>query len=601
MTPRKIKAIVIFMCLSLIGLVTFQWYWIREALAIQNDRFNDKVAEAVQNVAHKLEKQEIVYLLQRRREDEIQKERLRQMSILARKKNQPNPSNEATQSPNERGRVVDRRNVIEEGIPLPHRNRGLQSDALVPSFHHFIEREQQFIEEFFKARQMGIAGIEDFMLRRMQEQILLGDLLENSLGQVREEVSRAENQPQKKTPVRREAPQRKVYSDQSPPIPKSTQAEELLREVIEEIVYTKRPIHERVNRFLLDSLLKNEFIQNGIELPFSFAVRPVNHPHMLFSTADIRPYDWERKAHKAILFPGSGPESGGLLYVYFPGKRQYVLEKTAAIMTGSAILVIVLMVCFYLAVTTILKQKKLSDIKNDFINNMTHELKTPISTIGLAVDMAAEKAQLVGNPDITRYMDIIGTENKRLGDQVERVLRMAQMDRGNLELKRDPVNVHDLIEKALNSLYVQIESRNGELLLDYLADHETVTGDPVHLTNVIYNLVDNAIKYSSDQPHIEIKTQNEDQGVVITVTDRGIGLNKDQISRIFERFYRVPTGNLHDVKGFGLGLSYVKEIVEAHGGKISVKSQKGVGSSFSVWLPFTQEHTLLQKSVSRPS
>src|SRR5690606_9230278 len=142
-------------------------------------------------------------------------------------------------------------------------------------------------------------------------------------------------------------------------------------------------------------------------------------------------------------------------------------------------------------------------------NNMTHELKTPISTIGLAVDMAAEKAQLVGNPDITRYMDIIGTENKRLGDQVERVLRMAQMDRGNLELKRDPVNVHDLIEKALNSVYVQIESRNRDLLMDYVADFETVTGDTVDLINVIYNRVDNAITYSSDHHHIEIITKHE--------------------------------------------------------------------------------------------
>src|SRR5690606_5965898 len=189
----------------------------------------------------------------------------------------------------------------------------------------------------------------------MQEQILLGDLLENSLGQVREEVSRAENQPQKKTPVRREAPQRRVNSDQSPPIPKSTQAEELLREVIEEIVYTKRPIHERVNRFLVDSLLKNEFIQNAIVLPFSFAVRPVNHPHMLFSTADMRPYDGEREAHKAILLHGFAPDSGGLLYVSFPGKRQCVVEKPAGIMTGSATFVVVLMVCFYLAVTPILK------------------------------------------------------------------------------------------------------------------------------------------------------------------------------------------------------------------------------------------------------
>lgn len=586
------------MCVSLIGLVVFQWYWIREALAIQNDRFNDKVAEAVQNVAHKLEKQEIVYLLQRRRDDEIQKEKLRQMNILAKKKSQQSPSPDTIYPGKRKLVLAERRNGREEGIPIPHRNQGIMSDALVPSFHQFIEQEQRFIEEFFKARQMGIAGIEDFMLRRLEEQMMLGDLFGPSFTPEPPSHGNRSGQPQ--------APRMKVRKDLSADLnmqsaPGSTQAEELLREVIEEIVYTKRPIQERVNRFLLDSLLRNEFIQNGIELPFSFAVRPSNHSDMLFSTADIQLNDWERKAHKAILFPGSGPASRGLLYVYFPGKKQYVLGKTGAIMSGSAILVIVLMVCFYLAVTTILRQKKLSDIKNDFINNMTHELKTPISTIGLAVDMAAEKARNSGASDISRYMDIIGTENKRLGDQVERVLRMAQMDRGKLDLKRVEVNVHDLIEKALNSLYVQIESRNGELNLDYSADSETVTGDPVHLTNVIYNLVDNAIKYSYEQPQVTIKTENADNGVVITVSDNGIGLNKDQIGRIFERFYRVPTGNRHDVKGFGLGLSYVKEIVEAHGGRISVRSQKGAGSSFSVWLPFAPDGAFMHKATAQPS
>jgi two-component system phosphate regulon sensor histidine kinase PhoR len=591
MTPGKIKTIVFLMCLSMIALIAFQWYWIREALAIQNDRFNDKVAEVVQRVAHKLEKQEIVYLIQRRREDEIQKEKLRQITLLARKKGGRQFQEDSVPKPKQTNSWAHRMGTVEENIPIPHRNRGLKSDALVPSFHQFLEREQQWIDDFFRSRQMGASGIEDFIRSRMNDDLIWGEFFDSRLPQ--ELSSGLRRDPRSRQDIQNPiAAQRSARSEKSPSIPTSTDAESLLREVIEDIVYTKRPLQERFDRFLMDSLLRDEFVQNGIDLPFSFAVRPFNQPDLLFSTANVSREDWEQNSYQTTIFQGVIPHAGGLLFVYFPGKKQYVLEKTAAMMTGSVVLVIVLMVCFYLAVTTILRQKKLSEIKNDFINNMTHELKTPISTIGLAVDMATEKVSNLGEErqgsGLTRYMDIIGTENKRLGAQVERVLQMAQLDRGNLKLNREVVHVHDMIEKALKSLSVQIENRGGELVLDYLASDDRVSGDSVHLTNVLYNLIDNAIKYSPEVLRLEIKTESIDGGIAISVADLGIGLSKDEISRIFDRFYRVPTGNLHDVKGFGLGLSYVKKVVNEHKGSVSVVSKKGQGSTFSVWLPLYQ-------------
>jgi two-component system phosphate regulon sensor histidine kinase PhoR len=254
------------------------------------------------------------------------------------------------------------------------------------------------------------------------------------------------------------------------------------------------------------------------------------------------------------------------------------------------VLLLVILGCFYVAVATILKQKKLSDVKNDFINNMTHEFKTPLSTISLAVSMARE--QVEAKTDATkvhRYLRIIGDETQRLGGHVEKVLQMALLDKGEIKLKPTAVNVHDAIEKVLNNLGVQVEQRHGEIDLSFEATHEMVEADELHLTNIFTNLIDNANKYSPEAPHITVSTHSDDTNVYISVSDQGKGMTKEQQTKIFDPFYRVPTGNVHDVKGFGLGLSYVKKMVEAHGGSIGVESKMGKGSTFTVQLPLKKE------------
>ena len=242
-----------------------------------------------------------------------------------------------------------------------------------------------------------------------------------------------------------------------------------------------------------------------------------------------------------------------------------------------------------MAVTTILRQKKLSDIKNDFINNMTHEFKTPISTIALATEMAQENSQKTEvssfTPKLQRYLGIISEENKRLGTHVEKVLQMALLDKGEVKLKLSPVNMHDLLEKVLNGQSVQIEQKEGEIEMEFEAMEEVVSCDELHISNVLNNLLDNAIKYSPEKLHLSVKTWNESGGFTVSLSDRGLGMSREQIQRIFDTFYRVPTGNIHDVKGFGLGLSYVKKMVEAHRGTVTVESKPGDGSTFTVWLP----------------
>ena len=206
--------------------------------------------------------------------------------------------------------------------------------------------------------------------------------------------------------------------------------------------------------------------------------------------------------------------------------------------------------------------------------------------------MAQENSVINGqqvSQRLNRYLGIIREENKRLGTHVEKVLQMALLDKGEVKLKKTLVNVSDLITNALNSQSVQIENQNGEVELEFEAENETVSGDEVHLANVLNNLIDNAIKYSPDHLHITVKTRNVSDGVELSITDKGIGMNREQLHRIFDTFYRVPTGNVHDVKGFGLGLSYVKTMVEAHEGTVKVESKYGGGSTFIIWLPTTAE------------
>jgi two-component system phosphate regulon sensor histidine kinase PhoR len=242
--------------------------------------------------------------------------------------------------------------------------------------------------------------------------------------------------------------------------------------------------------------------------------------------------------------------------------------------------------CFYIAVNTILKQKKLAEVKNDFINNMTHEFKTPISTISLATQLIQEESAVAKNETILRYLGIIKEENIRLGNQVERVLQTAQMEKEEIVLRKKDIDIHALIQHVADNINPIIHANQGNLTLHLEAKPSLLALDEVHISNVIHNLLDNAIKYSPNQLHVEIQTESNAAQCTIKIKDQGIGMEKSVLETVFEPFYRVPTGNIHNVKGFGLGLSYVKKIVDAHGGKVKVESTLGAGSTFIITLPY---------------
>jgi two-component system phosphate regulon sensor histidine kinase PhoR len=589
------------MCLALIGLIGFQWYWISEAISIRNDQFNQKVSESVQEVVHRLEKQEMMYLLQRRIETEQQKSRLERITQL---RNMP-VKRTAQHKPETKESTIGTQPKLEiaigpDGEEIHYRiiTEAVPTDVLSPNFRVMVDHQQQIMEEFFQAQQFGLAGMDEFMRRRMDD--------EKRLGHALQEMNAAEGRRSWKTKPGADTSSKQL-ADRKVVVPnvgknnrsksqvvinsKDTDRADLLKEVMKDFIYTKRPIQQRVNRFLLDTLLKKELVSNGISLDYEFAVGGQTDTNLIFSTASLKPREWEEKSYKASLFPNETLSAQNALYVYFPDQQKYILSNMGVMFGGSGILIMVIMACFYMAVTTILRQKKLSDIKNDFINNMTHEFKTPISTIALAAEMAQENsATAVQNGSrLDRYLGIIREENRRLGTHVEKVLQMALLDKGHVKLKKSDANIHDLIEKALNGQSVQIEQKEGEVELEFDANHEIVSADEVHISNILNNLIDNAIKYSPEKLYLAIKTKNENDGISVSISDHGIGMNREQQQRIFDTFYRVPTGNVHDVKGFGLGLSYVKKMVEAHEGIVRVESKLGEGSTFTVWLPTRKE------------
>lgn len=287
--------------------------------------------------------------------------------------------------------------------------------------------------------------------------------------------------------------------------------------------------------------------------------------------------------YKIPLFNIHDQDEPGYLYLYFPKKNSLVWRDVWPILALSILFTGLILFCFIYTISVILQQKKISEIKNDFINNMTHEFKTPIATISLATDSLGSP-MVMGNEVKTRkFLGIIKEENKRMLNQVEKVLQMAQID--TMQIKPDEVDMNELLSKAVNHAELKIAEREGSIELRLNATKHNINADQNHISNIIANLLDNAEKYTENTPHIVVETFDDKNGIKIAISDNGIGISKEAIKHIYEKFYRVHTGNLHNVKGFGLGLSYVKAIVDAHGGKINVQSEVGKGTTFTIFLP----------------
>lgn len=277
--------------------------------------------------------------------------------------------------------------------------------------------------------------------------------------------------------------------------------------------------------------------------------------------------------------------------MYFPGQKSYLLSQTNAMLVTSSLFILVVITSFAYTILAFIRQKKLSVMKNAFINNMTHELKTPISTISLACQALKDQDVSKSESIYQSYISMIHEENHRLGVMTEKVLQTAVIENGKLRLNRSGLDVHDLLNDVISKISLQVEAKQGQISKNFGARYSFIEADKLHLTNVFVNLLDNANKYSPNKPVIVVSTENTQMGITVHVEDNGIGISRANQKRVFENLYRVPTGNIHDVKGFGLGLWYVKAIVEKHGGQVAIQSELKKGSRFSVTIPigFNQE------------
>jgi two-component system phosphate regulon sensor histidine kinase PhoR len=559
MSKRKIRLLIALMSFALLGLIGFQAYWLRFMLETKQENFAKDVRTSLDQVVRKLEKQELVVLAERQKKFEsvakAPKPKKKQAPVYA----EPTVQEEHPILTPPRQDVI----FVRKSFMLPN---GQLAE---------VTEEYTVDEDPEEARQRIRAEVE---MNRMLKREQLKALRKMRLRTNRLVQNMGDRQAQSQAQLAQEKSERQDLE-------KVLQKTQLAKEVFSDFLFKDRPILQRIQPGYLDSLIRKELADKGVTLDYSFGIETTPGNWVYTSSPEIKS---QKSAFTAALFPNDLHPTQDHLRIHFPDSANYIWQTMGLSLAGSGLLLLVMIGCFYFAVLTILRQKKLATVKNDFINNMTHEFKTPITSISLATQLLQEELKPGKNESILRYLGIIKDENTRLGQQVERVLQTAQMEKEEITLKRKKVDVSALVHQVVEINGPLIESVNGSLVVNVDKLPSTVELDEVHISNVLNNLIDNAVKYSPSNPQVEILARTQDQGISIQVKDHGMGMPKEALSNIFDAFYRVPTGNVHNVKGFGLGLSYVKKIVEAHGGKVHVKSKLGEGSTFEIYLPYVE-------------
>jgi two-component system phosphate regulon sensor histidine kinase PhoR len=516
----SIWLLTLFMILALAGLILVQAFWIKNAIAIKENQFDQLVNNAMTDISETLQEKEAVRLVM---------EEMRSVG---------------SDTSEIRITVPDRENT---DVTVVHN---------LDSVHKSASSQQP---------EKMIAEHADEILQYHSDSLIL---IEEKLAVT--------------SPGAKEVVTQRVYFE-SVMGKKILDKKVFLNRVISGMFFIAPEIENRIRQQELEEIIGEALLQRGISLNHEYAVVKWNDAPV-YQSADYNAVT-DNDFYRAQLFPDDIFASSNYLSLYFPKKRNFLMKSFGFMIFSSVFLTSVIIMAFSFTLFYVFRQKKLAEIRNDFVNNMTHELKTPISTISLASQMLGDNSLPPTLKNVDHISRVISEESRRLGFQVEKVLQMAVLDKGQAKLRCKETDLHELIGNVADNYMLQIRSRGGLIQLRLEAENHILEIDPVHITNVLTNLIDNAIKYCNREPEIRIYTQNIKETLAISISDNGIGINKADQKRIFEKFYRVPTGNIHAVKGFGLGLSYVKKIIEEHKGTIEVESQLFEGSTFVIKLP----------------
>lgn len=569
MSSSQMKLIIILMSISSLGLVGFQYYWIRNALRINEERFEQAVYQSLAATVSQIEKDEtsnvfLSYLVQ---------DTLLQQSLV----NQIEPIVvQIRQRPiagRKRPSVID--TLLKEPIPQISQSfrrliesRGIDKSIVEDLDNFFTTLTPEIASSMFTPDEMEI------LLQERERQL---KYLDQSEKVYRSRYGFAPNPDF--------VEEYKIPMDFLDKIRIANQKIALMNRAWEELIGEK-DILSRMDTGIVIRILKNNLKEKGILQPFELGIINQNGK-LLPMTSSVDSFSLVNSKMQARLFPSDIIPQENYLFINFPNKSAYVFRQIWLPVLSSLLFIGVVIFCFIYAIRVIIRQKNLSEIKNDFINNMTHEFKTPIATVSLAVEALQDPELLNQESFRKRYLSIIKEENKRLGGQVEKVLQAATLEKKEFSLKMEYVDLAELLENAKSQFELQVGNRGGKITLENRMTDPNLLSDPFHLAHILNNLLDNANKYSKESPKIYIKAWDQNGFVFVSIQDNGIGMSKEATKKIFDKFYRVPTGNVHDVKGFGLGLSYVKTILEAHKGEISVNSEPGKGSIFTIKLPKT--------------
>ena len=517
------RLLIVLMSLSLIGIILVQVYWFDKSFENNEEQFKFHVKQVLGNVSTKLQKLEAYTFYEKY-----------------------NHLKDST------GKVPQKSDFLEFG----YYQRDSRTNETIIYSNSIISEDYGIATSFFD-KKLDSVKLKNFSSKR--KTAIYNDNIDNS--SIKQNIN----------------PDIKIEKSGKLDLLDNAQFEIFFKDIA-----ATKPIQERVSINLLQKLLSAELNEYGVKTPFEFNV----YSNGLATKIKSERFRYDKQSTYSIpVFIDNEGDNKYQLLVTFPQKKKFLFSELIGICILSIIFTLIIIIAYASALNQLIKQRQISEIKTDFINNMTHEFKTPIATINLALDAIKNPKVIDDKEKIFRYLQMIKDENKRMHAQVENVLRISKLEKRELDINKESNNIHEIIEDAIEHVNLIMEDRGGKITTHFDASRATVLLNDVHFTNVIVNILDNAIKYSPNEPTIDISTENVKDFIIVKIKDQGSGMSKAAQKRIFEKFYREHTGDLHNVKGHGLGLSYVKRIVEDHNSQVFVESEKGKGSTFIIKVP----------------